>query len=267
MPKISVFLSKTYALLSEPSPYYRWAHPGEPFSFIITQPIPFAAEVLPRHFKHNNFNSFARQLNLFGFRKGHSVPDGSTSRSRDGTTQPHPQTFSHPLFVAGHPELIEQIKKPRCVDGEESHETHDTHETQLAKENERLTRELERSEAQRQELQAYISQLLTIVAYNQDDGGAKRKRVSVLPIPPPPAALKEPRTPTSFKSVSPSPSSSPSEIWQVPSPASSVCSQSPMDLTGESDMFLPSADSLVSEQELLPVASWSEFLLPEPSMW
>jgi hypothetical protein len=245
MPKISLFLSKTYALLSEPCPYARWAHPGEPFSFIITQPIPFAAEVLPRHFKHNNLPSFARQLNLFGFHKAHA-PDTTF-------------TFTHPLFVAGRADLLEQItakKTARSPCDEEAQAT-------LVQENERLTRELERSEAQRQALQAYISQLLTVVAYNQDDGGAKRKRVTQLPVPPPPV-MDEPRTPTSFMSlpVSPSPSS---DGWQALSPASSV--QSPMDLTGEADNCLPSAsDALVSE-ESLPVAAWhlSEDYLSYPA--
>mmetsp|Transcript_36280 Transcript_36280/g.46753 ORF Transcript_36280/g.46753 Transcript_36280/m.46753 type:complete len:524 (+) Transcript_36280:93-1664(+) len=38
-------------------------------SFLIYNKDMFMAEVLPNYFKHDNFRSFARQLNLYGFRK------------------------------------------------------------------------------------------------------------------------------------------------------------------------------------------------------
>jgi hypothetical protein len=34
-------------------------------SFYISRVTEFAATVLPLHFKHNNFSSFVRQLNMF----------------------------------------------------------------------------------------------------------------------------------------------------------------------------------------------------------
>ena len=40
-------------------------------SFEIKSPPLMTKQVLPQHFKHNNFSSFQRQLNYFGFKKVH----------------------------------------------------------------------------------------------------------------------------------------------------------------------------------------------------
>ncbi|XP_038977179.1 heat stress transcription factor A-3-like [Phoenix dactylifera] len=66
---ISPFLSKTYELVDDPSldPLISWGSTGK--SFVVWDPVEFARAVLPRNFKHNNFSSFVRQLNTYGFRK------------------------------------------------------------------------------------------------------------------------------------------------------------------------------------------------------
>ncbi|XP_021678801.2 heat stress transcription factor A-6b isoform X2 [Hevea brasiliensis] len=66
---IPPFLSKTYDLVNDQTldPIISWGNTGE--SFVVWDPVEFARVILPRNFKHNNFSSFVRQLNTYGFRK------------------------------------------------------------------------------------------------------------------------------------------------------------------------------------------------------
>ncbi|XP_044487044.1 heat stress transcription factor B-2b [Mangifera indica] len=67
------FLTKTYQLVDDPSvnELISWNDDGS--TFIVWRPAEFARDLLPKYFKHNNFSSFVRQLNTYGFRK--VVPD------------------------------------------------------------------------------------------------------------------------------------------------------------------------------------------------
>ncbi|CAL5364354.1 unnamed protein product [Camellia sinensis] len=67
------FLTKTYQLVEDNSidDVISWNEDGS--TFIVWNPAEFARDLLPKYFKHNNFSSFVRQLNTYGFRK--AVPD------------------------------------------------------------------------------------------------------------------------------------------------------------------------------------------------
>ncbi|XP_050238747.1 heat stress transcription factor B-4d-like [Mercurialis annua] len=65
----SPFLSKTYELVDdyETDNIVSWG--DDHTTFIVWKPSQFAAHLLPNYFKHNNFSSFVRQLNTYGFKK------------------------------------------------------------------------------------------------------------------------------------------------------------------------------------------------------
>nr|AMR72059.1 heat shock factor B2b [Fragaria vesca] len=67
------FLTKTYELVDDPEAdeMISWSEGGS--TFVVWRPAEFARDILPKYFKHNNFSSFVRQLNTYGFRK--VVPD------------------------------------------------------------------------------------------------------------------------------------------------------------------------------------------------
>ncbi|CAA7401368.1 unnamed protein product [Spirodela intermedia] len=63
------FLSKCYDMVDDPSTdaTVSWNDTGN--SFVVWDPHNFESVLLPKYFKHNNFSSFVRQLNTYGFHK------------------------------------------------------------------------------------------------------------------------------------------------------------------------------------------------------
>lgn len=66
---IAPFLLKCYEMVDDQSTdgSISWSSTGD--SFVILDATVFESELLPKYFKHKNFSSFIRQLNIYGFRK------------------------------------------------------------------------------------------------------------------------------------------------------------------------------------------------------
>lgn len=91
-------------------------------AFSIKQQEVLAAKVLPQYFKHNNFSSFVRQLNFYGFTKTKDLNLPLLTSSNDGSVKPfecHSSTidlarqwqFHHSHFVRDKPELLIHISR------------------------------------------------------------------------------------------------------------------------------------------------------------
>ncbi|KAG9443955.1 hypothetical protein H6P81_015295 [Aristolochia fimbriata] len=63
------FLGKCYDVVNDPATdsIVSWSTTGD--TFVVWDPPSFSRDLLPKYFKHNNFSSFVRQLNTYGFRK------------------------------------------------------------------------------------------------------------------------------------------------------------------------------------------------------
>lgn len=89
--------------------YIGWSQDGCVFS--IYHPTRFAAVVLPQFFKHSNWQSFVRQLNMYGFRKVNDIFSGAPTSAASTSKNTTAWEFQHVYFQRDHPENLIHIKR------------------------------------------------------------------------------------------------------------------------------------------------------------
>ncbi|KAL0941105.1 HSF-type DNA-binding protein [Colletotrichum truncatum] len=109
--QIPPFVQKLSSFLDDDknSDLIRWSEKGD--SFIVLDEDEFAKKLIPDLFKHNNYASFVRQLNMYGFHKRVGLSDNSMRASERKNKSP--SEYSNPFFRRGHPNLLWLINKPK----------------------------------------------------------------------------------------------------------------------------------------------------------
>ncbi|KAL4264875.1 HSF family protein [Pleurotus pulmonarius] len=104
---VPAFLQKLYEIITDKSnaDLIRWSDRGD--ILMVVDHERFANELLGRWFKHQNFNSFVRQLNMYGFRKVSHLQQGTLQSPID----PKIWSFEHPCFRRGQPDLLCLIQR------------------------------------------------------------------------------------------------------------------------------------------------------------
>ncbi|KAJ6546447.1 transcription factor Hsf1 [Mycena vulgaris] len=110
-PRIPAFLNKLYEMVNDEKTNHliEWSASGDTF-FVYDQER-FSRDVLPHWFKHQNFASFVRQLNMYGFHKIPHLQQGVLKSEADSEHW----NFFHQNFRRDQPDLLCLIQRKKAA--------------------------------------------------------------------------------------------------------------------------------------------------------
>lgn len=196
-----IFLRKTFEMINTANPEVAtWSEDGT--TFVVKDPEKFARDEIPAFFKHNNFSSFVRQLNFYGFRKIKTDP----IRIRDpkAITESKYWRFRHENFMRGRPDLLHDIKKASQIEPAEKREV------------EALKNEIKDLKSQMSTMNKHMEQMAALVGTlmkNQEEqhkrarrlveGSPSKKRRLSVTIPDQQMSISKSTPPSPVKSIQP----------------------------------------------------------------
>lgn len=107
------FVMKIWSMVNDPAnhDYIRWNDSGKTFQVFHREE--FMKLILPKYFKHNNFASFVRQLNMYGWHKVQDISNGTLNK--DDKSNDEIWQFENPYFIRGREDLLDKIVRNKTI--------------------------------------------------------------------------------------------------------------------------------------------------------
>lgn len=106
------FVMKIWSMVNDDTnnDYIRWEDDGKTFQVYHREE--FMKNILPKYFKHNNFASFVRQLNMYGWHKVQDIGSGTLKDEKSGDES---WKFENPYFQKDREDLLDNIVRNKSM--------------------------------------------------------------------------------------------------------------------------------------------------------